>query len=97
MPQGIQIFDEQGNIVLDTSTHTTCIFGKVVIDKEGDYSFTDSRFSWGTPFYMSDKVETLYTVNGRYNASTQTYHIQVASNIDKSKPIGTFTLYYGVF
>lgn len=72
MPQGIQIFDEQGNIVLDTSTHTTCIFGKVVIDKEGDYSFTDSRFSWGTPFYLIDKIHAYYHVKGYYESSKKT-------------------------
>ena len=52
--QGLQVWDEHGNLIIDTSTQTTSILGNIDISSPGTYSVTDSRFGLGTPFYMTD-------------------------------------------
>ena len=51
MAQGLQIFDENGNLQIDVSTQLTKILGEFVIRaKDGDGEKVDERLTIGTPF-----------------------------------------------
>ena len=49
---GLEVFDADGNPVINTSTQTTSILGNINISSVGTYSVTDARFNLGTPFYI---------------------------------------------
>lgn len=91
--QGLQVWDEHGNILIDTSTQTTSVLGNININSPGTYSVTDNRFGLGTPFYMTDGfyngVDIVATLSGNKYIFTV-----------KQLPYGTyepFKIIYGVY
>lgn len=52
MGLGIEVFDEHGNTIIDTSRHTTSILGHVQVGAAGTYTVSNARFGLGTPFFL---------------------------------------------
>lgn len=50
MPQGLQVFDASGNVVLDLGTSTGRFIGSVTTGSVGG-SVTSAALATGTPFY----------------------------------------------
>lgn len=50
MPQGLQIWDASGNLVVDLTDHFGRLIGYQNVSSSG--SFSSSEFSKGTPFYL---------------------------------------------
>lgn len=51
MPQGLQIFDAQGNTLVDTNTRIGTVLGQVNIGTTNGY-VANAAFSNGTPFWF---------------------------------------------
>jgi len=51
MPQGLQIWDASGNLILDTSSHIGRVLGVATLTGGTNGSVTDANFSTGTPFW----------------------------------------------
>lgn len=56
MATGLQVFDGQGNVILDTTTRMGVLLGQVNTGKSNG-SVTNSAFSRGTPFYVATSTE----------------------------------------
>ncbi|WP_456868345.1 hypothetical protein [Galbibacter sp. BG1] len=56
MPQGLQTFNENGIILLDTSTRVSFILGTLRVSATG--TLRDSRLLDGIPFYMIAPPDT---------------------------------------
>lgn len=53
MPQGLQVFDEQGNCTVDITTSLPKILGLLDIDsKKATGTYTDKRLLLGNPFWF---------------------------------------------
>jgi len=53
MPTGLQVWDAQGNEIVNATTRLTQFLGYVDIPSEGGSgTITDHRLTQGTPFYM---------------------------------------------
>lgn len=91
--QGLQVWDENGNIVIDTSTQTTSVLGNITINSPGTYSITDSRFGLGKPFYMTDDFYNGIDIVAILSGNTYTFTV-------KQLQYGTyepFKIIYGVY
>lgn len=91
--QGLQIFDNNGNTLLDTNLQTTSIFGKLTISSAGHYQVYDERFAWGKPFFLLDAFLAGVMVKGECDNNRYTFDV---THSDQAKT-GTVTIYYGVF
>ena len=61
MAQGLQVWDSNGNIQLDSSSKTSKMLGKLeAFIPNKTYTFTDSRLSTGKPFYIIAPVSSPY-------------------------------------
>lgn len=95
MPQGIQVWDATGNKTLDSSLQTSSILGTRDITAVGTQVITDSRFSWGTPFFFSDSFYAGSTIKGVVLGTQITITVtSAATDIVAFKPL---RIYYGVF
>lgn len=93
MAQGLQVWDENSNLMIDTSTHTTSILGNISISSPGTYTVTDSRFGLGTPFYMTDDFYNGVDVVATHSSNKYTFTV-------KQLQYGTyapFKIIYGVY
>ena len=52
MPQGLQVFDAAGNVIVDTSTRLGRVLGSATIGPSGSGSITNASFALGTPWCM---------------------------------------------
>lgn len=58
MAQGLQVFDENGNLQIDVSTQLTKILGEFVIrPKDGNGEKVDERLTMGIPFWIITYLE----------------------------------------
>lgn len=95
MAQGLQIWDATSKKILDSSLQTSSILGTVDITEVGTQVITDSRFSWGTPFFFSDSFYAGSTIKGVVSGTQLTISVtSAATDIAAFKPL---RIYYGVF
>lgn len=90
---GLEVFDADGNPVINTSTQTTSILGNINISGPGAYSVTDARFNLGTPFYMTDEFYSGVDIVAVRSGNTYTFTV-------KQLQYGTyepFKIIYGVY
>ncbi|OPH36515.1 hypothetical protein [Moraxella lacunata] len=97
MAQGLQVWDVNGNLTLDSNVQTTSIFGKIVVSSANEFNIQDNRFAWGTPFFLADSMLSGYDIKGVFDAQTNTYRIKVDDDKGGFGTKGNFTIYYGVF
>ena len=93
MPQGLQIWDASGNLILDTSNRIGRVLGVVTLDGNTSSSETNDGLLTGTPFYMVVFLGSFAT----YSPT-----ISIASNvISWTMPSGAagnfYRLVYGVY
>lgn len=50
--QGLQVWDENGNLQIDTSTKTSTVIKVVEVTANKTYSYTDDLFSTDNFFYL---------------------------------------------
>lgn len=62
MPVGLQTFDENGNVLIDTSTRTGTLLG-VFNTGKSDGSIVDPSLAMGTPFWSITSNEDSYAIN----------------------------------
>ena len=95
MPQGLQIFDKSGQIVLDTNTQTTTFLGKITINQAGEYRVQDERFAWGKPFYLVGSFAAGAETRAILDQSDNAYRFIVSH----SALVGavSIVIYYGVY
>lgn len=63
MPQGLQVFDEEGNITLDTTDSLTRILGRKKLDKENGLFVIPCRNPTKCWFYVVDSDEVGWNEN----------------------------------
>ena len=63
MAFGLQIFDENGNIILDTSTETTYVLGSGTTGHEDGY-IQNAKFLTGYPWYAVSQHEDVISEHG---------------------------------
>lgn len=98
MPQGLQVWDADGVLQLDTSTQTSTILTSIDAKTPNTtLTYTNAALSQGTPFYIVSPVSSPY-------ASTDievSFNGNVASITTKRKPYDygewDFKVYIGVF
>lgn len=95
MPQGIQVWDGQGKKLLDSSLQTSSILGVVNVTSAGTQVITDARFSWGTPFFLSDSMYTGSSLKVSFSGSAMT--LIATSNTGGLAAFKPLKVYYGVF
>lgn len=62
MAQGLQVWDSDGKLQLDSSSKTSKMIGKLeAYTANKTYTFTDARFSTGKPFYIIAPVSSPYS------------------------------------
>lgn len=93
MGLGIEVFDELGNTIIDTSRHTTSILGYVQISNAGTYTVSNPRFAIGVPFFLTDDFYNGVDVKGVITGNTYTFTVKVLQ-YGSSKP---FKIIYGVY
>lgn len=97
MPAGLQVWDENGFLVVDLTTSLTRILGSAFIASGAIGSIVNDGFTTGTPFCCSSLTDT-----GVPWAALQSYppRITFAGNVmnyDNSSPSGPHRLIYGVY
>ena len=95
MAQGLQVWNGQGKKLLDSSLQTSSVLGNVNVTAVGTYTINDARFSWGTPFFLSDSMYTGSTLKVSFSGSTMT--LTVSSNTGGLAAFKPLKVYYGVF
>jgi len=93
MAQGLEVFNENGATIISTSTQTTSILGNISISSAGNYTVTDSRFSLGKPFFITDDFYNGVDVVGSISGNIYTFTV-------KALQYGTynpFKIIYGVY
>lgn len=53
MPQGLQCWDANGNLILDVTDRLTRVLGEVYTGTSGSGTIIDNNFLNGTPWYIS--------------------------------------------
>lgn len=93
MSAGLQVFDERGNIILDSSTNTTIFLGEVHAGTSSG-SITDEAINnkdvWivgYAPVFSTDSFQTVY----------QPKVTQEGNTISWTTPYYDFTFIYGVY
>jgi len=91
MPQGIQVWDASGTLILDTSTVTVRILDVITISGNTSGNVTSTQFSTGIPFYFFQPFQ----YRRGNNQPTVTFNGNTMSwSLPASAPSGL--LYYGV-
>jgi len=93
MAQGLEVFNENGDTIINTSTQTTSILGNISISGAGTYTVTDSRFSLGNPFFLSDEFYNGVNVVGIVSGTTYTFTVTVL----QQGTYNPFRIIYGVY
>lgn len=93
MGLGIEVFDEHGNTIIDTSRHTTSILGHVQVGAAGTYTVSNARFGLGTPFFLTDDFYNGVDVKGEIVGNTYTFTVK-ALQFGSFQP---FKIIYGVY
>ena len=91
--QGLQVFDGNGNVIIDSSKQTTSIFGYLDINTAGTFTVTDARFSLGTPFYLLDKFYIGIELSASFSGNSYTFVFKTSGYGGYS----SFRVYYGVY
>lgn len=70
--QGLQVWDELGNLIVDTSTRLTLYLGSIKLQKgvNETVTITDSGFSKGKPFYVCTTITSKGSVAVSFNGNT---------------------------
>ena len=95
MGLGLQVWGATGKNVLDSSLQTSSILGNVNITAVGTYTISDARFSWGTPFFLSDSMYTGSALKVSFSGSTMA--LMASSNTGGLAAFKPLRVYYGVF
>lgn len=93
MGLGIEVFDELGNTIIDTSRHTTSILGHVQVNNAGTYTVNNPRFALGVPFFLTDDFYNGVDVKAAITGNTYTFTVK-ALQFGSSQP---FKIIYGVY
>lgn len=93
MGLGIEVFDELGNTIIDTSRYTTSILGYVQINNAGTYTVSNPRFALGVPFFLTDDFYSGLDVKGVITDNTYTFTVK-ALQYGSFQP---FKIIYGVY
>ena len=112
MPQGLQVFDSAGNIVVDVTTRLTRYIATATI-AWNDYSlhsFTDDGFTTGTPFHLVVNQNNAYSgitakqclrswISVSISGNTCSYQQVLVSGIDTAYAHATrdITVHFGVY
>ena len=91
--QGIQVWDSNSRLVLDSSYRTTSIFGYISINSTGTFTVNDERFGKGTPFYLMDDFYNGIALVAAFSNNTYTFTLKNAG----FGSYAPFKIYYGVF
>lgn len=104
MAAGVQVWDQSGSIILDTSSRTTQFLGSIDIDVSGTSgSIVDNRLSQGNAFYIVVTLQDLgiYAApNVNFNGTTITYSSANISQSDGSNGQISGTackIFYGIY
>lgn len=93
MPQGLQIFDSSGVLILDTTDNTGFVIGFLDFASASQSgSLTNANFSSGTPFFfsLSDTNDGPATPDVSFSGTTMTWTANVYAPFSG-------VIYYGVF
>lgn len=61
LPQGLEVFDENGDVVMNTTTKISVIVGRVSItSSSGSFTITSDTFISSTPFVITNAQPELY-------------------------------------
>lgn len=61
MPQGLEVFDENGVVVMNTTTKISVMVGRVSItSSSGSFTITSDTFISSTPFVITNAQPELY-------------------------------------
>lgn len=93
MPQGLQIWDAAGSIILDTTDNTGFVLGVLDFTSVAQSgNITDANFANGTPFYFGqgDLSNSLAIPNISFSGTTMTWTANAYA------PYNGF-IYYGVY
>lgn len=92
MPVGLQVIDEDGNVIVDTSTRLGRILGVTTIGASSG-TVVDSGFLQGTPFWVAIPLATGDVVFGpaiSVSGSTLTYDFE-------GRTVTSHRLVYGIY
>lgn len=95
MPQGIQIFDENGGTSLDTSGATGIIIGVVTVLGKEIKQIVNPEFSVSRPFSLV--VATKQSNAGDNPEVTFSGNTLTVTGMDDNSSSGTYYVYYGVY
>jgi hypothetical protein len=98
MPAGLQTFDAQGNILIDTSTRVGTLLGTVATGKS-DGSILVPAFSLGTPFWSItslDSSSTFYAPKVTAGFIDGAYRLKWVFNVSGANYNNQFQITYGV-
>ena len=92
MPQGLQVWDDSGNLIVDTATRLGRILGVTTISASSG-TVVNSGFSGGTPFWIAIPLATGDVEHGpdiSVSGTTLTYNFN-------GRPVTSHRLVYGVY
>jgi hypothetical protein len=94
MPQGIQVWDDAGNLILDTSTRAGGFLGSITVASGAPYSgsITEPLLAEGTPFYFLQSSDGDYQPTVTISGTTLTWQKNATYN-----PYWSGSIYYGVY
>lgn len=95
MPTGAQVWDDAGNLIVDTSTALMCLLG--ITTASAGFSVTDDNLTKGTPWYFF-MPSSLYQFSLAYPPTSGVPSVSFSGNVmtvSGSDFSGTF--YWGVF
>lgn len=96
MIAGLQVFDENGNLVVDNTSRLTLYLGVITLIKGVNNTATinDKRFANGKPFYVCTTMTSKGSV--KVSFSGETMQCELVDALSKSNNYSV-TLMYGVY
>lgn len=98
MPQGLQVWDASGNLIVDVSDRLTRILGTILVAAGSSGTVTDDGFLTGTPFPIAIRTNagspsfmnnTMVPPSITFAGNVMTYNV--------ASPSGDHRIIYGVF
>lgn len=98
MPQGMQLYDASGTLVLDISERALCIIGSHTFVDTSTLVVTDDRFLLGDPWFLRTSFtggfSNTASININFSGNTMTAYIQQALGAPTT---GSISMIYGVY
>jgi hypothetical protein len=97
MPQGLQVWDASGNIVMDTTTWCSQVLGSVALgSNHGAGSVVDANLALGRPFFFVQEADSAKATDATGNANWMTVSVS-GTTLNYAAGQNAAVIVYGIY